>query len=294
MTTSTTRPWSDRTSCSTWLLSTRIEVVRGPSAAVYGNNAFFAVINVIRGVDRASTGARSGSRAEPRTSAALGDVRASARRRRRLRGLGVRLAQPGSDLYFPELDVAGVSDGRPADVNDEHSKSAFFALAYRGSPPRPGRRSAEGGADRSLWHGVGRRRNWTNDRNTVLAAGYEGSAGGWTYGGHATHGRSDYFGSYAYEGDDVYHDGSAGVWWGLGGQATAPERGRHRFTFGGDVQDDVRQDQWWQSALTGERTVDSRARVLAGGASSRTRSGSLLLLQATLGVRYDRHPPSIG
>lgn len=270
----------------------RVEVVRGPSAAVYGNNAFFSVVNVITRRGQALEGGEIGIEGGSHDS---GGVRGTYGRRF-ANGLDVIASMSGwrssgSDLYFPELDVEGLSDGRATGVNDEHSKSAFFALSYRGFTLRAQ------SADRrkvvptgSFGTVSGDPRNWTNDRNTVVAAGYEGSAKGWTYGARATHGRSDYFGSYVYAGDDVYDDGSAGVWWGLGGQATSPALGRHRFTFGGDAQDDVRQDQWWQSALTGERTLDSRARSWQAGVFLQDEIRISPLLHASLGVRYDRHP----
>jgi iron complex outermembrane receptor protein len=137
---------------------------------------------------------------------------------------------------------------------------------------------------------LGDSRNWTNDRNTLLAAEYEGAAGGWAYSGRATHGRSDYRGSYIYPGEDLFHDGSSGVWWGLDAHASSPQIGRHRFTFGAETQDDVRQNQWWESVVTGERTADIRERSWRWGAFVEDEVRLSGTLRANVGLRYDDHP----
>jgi len=270
----------------------RVEVVRGPGAAVYGNNAFFAVINVItrRGgnVDGGEVALEGGSHETAGARLTYG--------RRFASGLDVTASvtgwrSNGPDLYFPELDRPETHDGRAVGVNDERAESAFFALSYRGFTLRAQgadrRKTIPTGAYETVF---GDPRNWTNDRNTLVAAGYEGTSGEWTYSGRVTHGRSDYRGSYVYPGEDLYADGSAGSWWSLDGHASSPEIGRHRVTFGGEVQDDVRQDQWWESSLTGERTVDSRRRAWRGGAFLEDEIRLSASWRANLGLRYDDHP----
>jgi outer membrane receptor for ferrienterochelin and colicin len=270
----------------------RVEVVRGPGAAVYGNNAFFAVINVItrrgQNIEGGEFALEGGSHTSGGTRMTYG--------RRFASGLDVTASvsgwrTSGPDLYFPELDHPETGGGRAIGVNGERSESAFFAVSFRGFTLRG--------------HGVDRRktvptaayetvfgdpRNWTNDRNVLLAAEYEGASRGWTYAARASHGRSDYRGSYVYPGDDLYADGSHGLWWGVDAHASSPEFGRHRFTFGGEVQDDVHQDQWWESSLTGERTVDSRRRSWRGGAFVEDEVRLSPSLRANVGLRYDGHP----
>jgi iron complex outermembrane receptor protein len=136
---------------------------------------------------------------------------------------------------------------------------------------------------------LGDSRNWTNDRNTLLAAEYEGAAGGWTDSGRATHGRSDYRGSYIFPAEDLFHDGSSGVWWGLDAHASSPPLGRHRLTFGAETQDDVRQNQWWESAVTGERSLDVRQRSWRAGVFVEDEVRLSPSLRANVGVRYDDH-----
>ena len=270
----------------------RVEIVRGPGAAVYGNNAFFGVINVIT---RRGHNLEGGEIALDSGSHASGGGRATYGRRL-ANGLDLMaslsgLRTSGPDLYFPELDAPETNGGRAVGVNGERAGSAFFALSFRGFTLRAHgvdrRKTIPTGAFGTV---LGDSRNWTNDRNTLLAAEYEGAAGGWTYSGRATHGRSDYQGSYVYPGDDLFRDGSSGVWWGLDAHASSPQIGRHRFTFGAETQDDVRQNQWWGPAPTGERTVDIRQRSWRAGAFVEDEVRLSPSLRVNVGFRYDDHP----
>jgi outer membrane cobalamin receptor len=270
----------------------RVEIVRGPGAALYGNNAIFAVINVIT---RRGQSLEGGEIALEGGTHEMGGARATYGRRLPS-GLDLLASvsgwrSSGPDLYFPELDAPGIGDGHAIGINDESSQSAFLSLSYRGFTLRAHRADRQKVVPTAAFGAVfGDARNWTEDRNMLVAAEYEGASRGWSYSGRATQGRSEYRGSFAYPGDDVYHDGSDGAWWGLDAHATAPALGRHRLTFGGDGQDDVLQNQWWQSLLTGERTTDSRHHAWRGGVflEDEIRLGSTL--HASLGLRYDRHP----
>ena len=270
----------------------RVEIVRGPGAAVYGNNAFFGVINVItrrgRNLEGGEIALESGSHESGGGRATYGRHLAS--------GVDVIASfsggrTSGPDLYFPELDAPETNGGRAVGVNGERAESAFFALSFRGFTLRAHgadrRKTVPTGAFGTV---LGDSRNWTNDRNTLLAAEYEGAAGGWTYSGRATHGRSDYRGSYIYPGDDLFRDGSSGLWWGLDAQASSPQTGRHRFTFGAETQDDARQNQWWESVVTGERTLDSRQSSWRAGAFVEDEVRLSPSVRANVGLRYDRHP----
>ena len=93
----------------------RIEIIRGPGSALYGTNAFFAVINVVT-----RTGANSpGLQVEPQagslaTRGASGQLRPPVRRRPRAadRRIHLRLRRPGqSALSGVRHERAGKRDG---------------------------------------------------------------------------------------------------------------------------------------------------------------------------------------
>jgi outer membrane receptor for ferrienterochelin and colicin len=268
----------------------RVEVVRGPGAAVYGNNAFFAVINVIT---RRGRNLEGGEIALEGGSHETGGARATYGRRLP-NGLDLMASvsgfrTSGPDLYFPELDAPETSGGRAVGINGERAQSALFAASYRGFTLRAHavdrRKTIPTGSFGSVF---GDPRNWTNDRNMLFAAEYEGDSRGWSYSARATHGRSDYRGSYMYPGGNLYVDGSDGVWWGLDAHATAPVVGRHRITFGGEVQDDPVQDQFG-GTVGGALDIDSRHSSWRAGGFVEDEVRLATSLHANLGLRYDRH-----
>jgi outer membrane receptor protein involved in Fe transport len=108
----------------------RIEIVRGPGSALYGTGAVFAVINIVpRQGARIAGGrfaARLGSAGERELSGLVGerigklDVLASVR-------WGER---DGTDLYFPEYDELGTSDGIARGLDWERRKEVLALAAY--------------------------------------------------------------------------------------------------------------------------------------------------------------------
>jgi len=90
----------------------RVEVIRGPSSAIYGSNAFFAVINVVTRsgsslagteitTSAASFGTYSGRASYGHTFANGLDLLAS----------GTYSDGKGRNLYFPEYDAPATNNG---------------------------------------------------------------------------------------------------------------------------------------------------------------------------------------
>lgn len=112
----------------------RVEIVRGPGSALYGDNAFLGVINIItrRGRDlggaevaatygsfdtyrgRFSYGAESSNGVEVLLSGSLYDSRGD------------------DDLYFPDFDDPATLNGRARGLDDEQSGRLFGRIGYRG------------------------------------------------------------------------------------------------------------------------------------------------------------------
>jgi iron complex outermembrane receptor protein len=106
----------------------RVEVIRGPSQAIYGNNAFLLVINVI-------------TRTPPGTPQVEAEVSADSRRARTGRvtaggpvsraGDGLLASatlskSPGSDIYLPAYDDPATNNGIARGCDYADSGSAFF------------------------------------------------------------------------------------------------------------------------------------------------------------------------
>jgi outer membrane receptor for ferrienterochelin and colicins len=110
----------------------RIEVVRGPSSALYGSNAVLATINIVtrRPSDEHGTTARfetdsnRGRKVAASTAVPLG-------KRASLLLAGSVLNSAGArDLYFSEFDAPGANFGHAVDMDGEKGYHAFADLTW--------------------------------------------------------------------------------------------------------------------------------------------------------------------
>jgi outer membrane receptor for ferrienterochelin and colicin len=110
----------------------RIEVIRGPSAALYGSNAFFAVINVVTKQGRALQGGELAA-----TAASFGTYAGRASYGRQFNNdLDVLVSasvsdSKGQNLYYPELDHPATNNGI-ADHDDYESFHKVLATVTKG------------------------------------------------------------------------------------------------------------------------------------------------------------------
>ena len=112
----------------------RVEIIRGPASSLYGDSAFFAVVNVITRSGRSLNGASVTLEAGT-LGAQL--VRASAGRRL---ANGVDLAVSGSlarsdgvrRLYFPAFDTAATNNGVAEGLDGEGVRQLYGRLTFKG------------------------------------------------------------------------------------------------------------------------------------------------------------------
>ncbi len=109
----------------------RIEIVRGPSASLYGSAAFFGIINVItrdaEGIAPAEVSLAAGGHDAYRarvTGAHLFGGRGS------LLVSGSMLRSAGNDLYFPLYDDPEYNDGVAEGLDGEKIESVFLRAIY--------------------------------------------------------------------------------------------------------------------------------------------------------------------
>jgi iron complex outermembrane receptor protein len=224
----------------------RVEVIRGPSAAIYGSSAFFAVINVVTKRGSELNGAElSGSRASFDTyvgRAAYGkklgngiDVVASA---------SIADGAGPSRLYYAEFDDPSTNDG-VAENADGESFRRFFASATKGGLSLE---FSHGSRDKLIPTGAyetvfNDARSRTLDRTTMASLTYDRALTNGAVAARLHSGRYHYAGAYTYSAEAPDRDMSYGEWWGLDVDATRTIRTRNLLTAGIEFRDNYRQDQ---------------------------------------------------
>jgi iron complex outermembrane receptor protein len=269
----------------------RVEIVRGPAAALYGNSAFFAVVNVITRRPRAIGGEAQVAAA----SAGTGSARLS---------YGTQLAdgtefalsiallnRSGRTHWFPDFGGAGAPTTSSAGADGEDDLEWNVALSrgawsFAGAHTSRGKEVPTGAYDTLL----GDDRTRTQDDRTLLTAIHQGGA--WN---GITPTTRLHWGRYAYEGsyasapglEGLYRDRAIGVWLGGDLNLTATLLGRHRITAGLDVRHDLRQRQTAATVAPAETEIDVQHAGTRWGLYVQDEVTLATGLVAHLGVRHD-------
>ena len=271
----------------------RVEIIRGPSAVLYGNNAFFGVINVI-----------------PRTGAQLNGLEAAggygsfdAYKLRATFGKqftnGVQLLLSGTyfnragdgQLYFPEFDQRissnpqAANNGVAQNMDGESSGSFFGSLGY-------GDFSLEGAFNhRQKNNPTAQFGTAFNDPRlaTIDEQGYAAFKYAHSFKNDIDVTARLYYDTFAHKigypfGPQVFfQEQDIGQWWGAEVQVNKRLWDRHTFTVGAEYRDDFKQ----QTAITGQTPV-ARTRQ-SDGVYVQTDIALLDSLHFDGGVRYDQY-----
>lgn len=225
----------------------RVEVIRGPSSALYGSNAFFAVINVVTrpgsslagtevSTSAASFGTYSGRASYGHTFSNDLDLLVSA----------TYSDGKGRNLYYPEYDSPLTNNGlaRGADHEEFHK---FLITASRGDFSFEANSvSREKGLPTGQFGALfNDKRTRTIDDLRLASLSYDRAlSDGASFSTRLHAGRYSYTGEYAYyAGIAPNEDVAVGEWWGMDVDA-AHKIGSHQFlTFGAEYRDDFKQTQ---------------------------------------------------
>jgi iron complex outermembrane receptor protein len=221
----------------------RVEVIRGPSSAIYGSNAFFAVINVVTrsgsslaGTEIATSAASFGTysgRASYGHSFANGlDLVAS----------GTYSDGKGRNLFFPEYDAPATNNGI-ANGDDHEGFRKLLVTASKGNFSfQANNVSREKGLPTGSYSTIfNDQRSRTTDGLSLASLTYERAfANAATFSTRVHAGRYAYDGEYAYTALAPNKDIFVGEWWGLDIDAARKIGSRQFLTYGAEYRDNFK------------------------------------------------------
>jgi outer membrane receptor for ferrienterochelin and colicins len=228
-------------------LIARIEVVRGPGSALYGTNAFLAVINVItkRGNDfngsLVSLKASSGQTYQ-------GDITHGQRFSNGMEILfsGSYMDSKGTRrLYYPEFDKPESNNGIAQDGDTDRAYGFFADASYKDLGVRMVYQSREKRIPTASYETVfNDKRNRTTDMSAYLEIKYDHKYHDyWRFLVRSSLNAYEYSGSYVYDqsseqttGLNLNEDIASGRWWSNEVQATRTIGNRHHLTAGTELQ----------------------------------------------------------
>jgi hypothetical protein len=221
----------------------RIEIVRGPGAALYGTSAMFAVVNVItkegRAIDGLKFSAQTGSYGRLQGSAAFGKEFAS--------GLDIAVSSrwtdiAGQDLYYKEYDDPSTNNGIAKGLDWDKHYGLLTTIAYEDLTLQGYMSSREKAYPTGAWQvNFNDPATKTLDVHSFVELKYDRQAGPDKR--IMLRGYFDHFvyeGSYGY--DLLWNDSSDGDWLGGELQFLWDLRANNRLTVGAEYQDHLRAD----------------------------------------------------
>ena len=232
----------------------RVEIIRGPASSLYGDSAFFAVVNVITrkgaSLDGASVAVEGGSLDTARSQASIG--------RRLANGLDFVLSgtyeRSGGvkRLFYPAFDTPGTNNGVAEGLDGErigqfYSQIGFKDLTFTGAYGQRLRQVPTASFGTLFNEQISPEE--TTDRHTLVDAEYARSIGATRMVARASYDRFSVDGIYPYAGGEadsapvIAHNQVLGTRWSVGTVLTRALRGRQVLTFGGEFIDNVHQDQ---------------------------------------------------
>jgi outer membrane cobalamin receptor len=232
----------------------RVEIIRGPSSSLYGDSAFFAVVNVIT-----RTGGALGGGSIVLEAGTLGTELVRAAEGRRFAS-GVDVALSGTygrssgveRLYFPAFDSPATNHGVAEGLDGESVRQFYGRLDFKALTVTAayGRRQRDiPTASRGSVFNEQVFREETTDRHTLVDAEYQRSFAATRVKFRASFDRFTFDAivplAVAQGGAPalVAHSDGLGARWTVGAGVTRALRGRQTVTAGGEFIDNVHQDQ---------------------------------------------------
>jgi iron complex outermembrane receptor protein len=279
----------------------RVEIIRGPASSLYGDSAFFAVVNVIT-----RSGASLGGTAVTVEAGTLGTQLLRASSGRRLAN-GIDFAVSGtaersdgvSRLYFPAFDAPATNNGVAEDLDREGARQLYGRLIFRDLSIT----GAYGVRDRdvptasslTLFNQQGEYRERTTDGHALVDASYVRAIGATRVTLRGSFDRFFYAGTFP---RDFAPDGTptkaikvdgVGSRWSVSAGVTRAFSGRQTIRAGVEFIDNVHQDQnaVFVDIATPVLQLDHSSTQHAIYIQDEIKLGRWFIVNA--GLRYDRY-----
>ncbi len=284
----------------------RVEIIRGPGSSLYGNNAFFGVINVItrRGRDMSGNGAEvSGEVASFDTYKGRATYGNKFKNGLELLLSGTIYDSAGQErLFYKEFASPGDPTVKPPipptsgiaeNGDDDAFKSFFGTVAFHDFSVQGAFITREKGNPTApfLTDFNDRRLRTTDDRSYVNLKYSHEFPDVVDVAVQAYYDRNDFdiVEPYIQLGGPLIKEVQVGEWWGAELQLIKRLWERHTLTFGGEYRDDFRQEQRVLNLGTGAVTSDTRRSRQSYGVYFQGDVAVLTNLHFNAGVRYDQY-----
>ncbi len=223
----------------------RVEVIRGPGSSLYGNSAFFAVVNVITRGGEGQQGAELSGEAGS-FDTYKGRLTYAKSFRNGLEALvsGSLSDSNGDSLFFKEFNTPANNNGLTSGTDFDRSYNTLTKLTYRDFTLEGLYSSRTKGVPTAAFGtNFNDRRHRTTDELWFLELKYEHS-----FGESANAMGRLFYDSYDFTGDYPFGGGGQrnlahGRWWGGELQASVSLLDRHKLVIGTEYRDNLRQDQ---------------------------------------------------
>lgn len=275
----------------------RVEVIRGPSSSIYGNNAFFGVINVVTKTGSDIMGTElsgwTGSYGTYNGRFTYGNKFTN----------GVEMLVSGSyytsdgqeNLYYPQYNTPlnNINNGLAHRADYEETYKLFTVLHYSDFGLEGGlstrKKGVPTGAFGTIFNDPAFKT--TDDRAYVNVDFHHAFEDDWTVSVNAAFDHYHYYGDYPvlYPDDTTvkYQDYALGNSWSTDVQVNKKLFDRHTLTFGGEFRDNFQQDQGNQDNYTPQTIYNDRRSSMTFGLYSQAEIQLLKPLALNAGVRYD-------
>lgn len=268
----------------------RVEIIRGPGSVLYGNNAFFAVINVItrqgKQVDGAEASGTYGS-----YNAASGRVTVGWQFTNSLQFLlsGTLFQNDGpDDLYYPAYNTPAQNNGIAHKMDGDNFQSFFGSVAYWDLTLEGGYINREKMNPTAQYGAIFNNPSFQviDDRSYATLKYSHNFSGDWTVLGDVYYDQSD--SQIAWPVTGAYNlEQATGQWFGTEWQVNKKIMEKHTITVGGEYRNDFEQNGslYQNGALIDSVRGNRQSYGIFGQGDFAIRDN----LRLSAGVRYDEY-----